>query len=107
MADKTYQMNNGGQYAAAVAAGAPGAAVVLTGAGRLCKVVVMTSGSAATDVYDGLSTSGTKILTIPATPTVGAVYDVQLPVATGIFPGGTTNTSALTISYNKAGTNGN
>lgn len=107
MADLSTQQNNGGQYAAAVAAGASGAAVVLTGAGRLCKVVVMTAGSAATDVYDNTAASGTKILTIPANPTVGAVYDVQIPVATGIFPAGATNTSALTVTYNKAGVNGN
>lgn len=107
MADKTIQQNNGGQFAAAVAAGASGAAVVLTGHGRLCKVIVMTSGSAATDIYDNTAASGTKILTIPASPTVGAIYDVQIPVATGIFPAGTTNTSALTITYEKPGINGN
>ena len=106
MADKITQTSNGGQYAAAVAAGASGAAVVLTGAGRLCKVIVMTSGSAATDIYDNTAASGTKVLTIPANPTVGAIYDAQLPVTTGIFPAGTTNTSALTITYDKDGVNG-
>ena len=106
MADKITQTSNGGQYAAAVAAGASGAAVVLAGNGRLCKVIVMTSGSAATDIYDNTAASGTKVLTIPANPTVGAIYDVQLPVTTGIFPAGTTNTSALTITYDKGGPNG-
>lgn len=106
MADKSAQGSNGGQYTAAVAAGAGGAAVVLTGAGRLCKVIVMTAGSAATDIYDSLAASGTKILTIPATPTVGTVYDVQIPVAVGIFPAGATNTSGLTVTYSGSGVNG-
>lgn len=107
MSDKSLQQNNGGQYSAAIAAGANGAVSVLTGAGRLSRVIIMSAGSAATDIYDSTAASGTKIFTIAANPTIGTVYDVQIPVSTGIFVGGASNTSALTVTYNKDGVNGN
>lgn len=103
--DLAMVQTNGGQYAQAVAAAT--ATAVLSGAGRLCKVIVVTSGSAAITLYDNTAASGTVACIIPANPTVGAVYDVQIPVTTGIYAGGTTNTSALTVTYNKAGVNGN
>lgn len=107
MADNALQQSTGGQFRSAHAAGAGGASAALTGRGRLCRVVVMTSGSAATDLYDNTAASGTKVATIPASPTVGAVYDFQIPVDTGIFVAGATNTSGLTVTFNKGGVNGN
>jgi len=106
MADKVIQNATGGQYASTHVAGASGAAIAYTGGGRLCKVHVRSSGSAATDVYDALSATGTPIFTVPANPTIGNTYDVQIPVATGIYVYGTTNTSALTVTFNKDGSNG-
>lgn len=106
MADRVIQQTTGGQYASAHAAGASGAAAALSSAGRLCRVIVVTSGSAATDIYDNTAASGTKIATIPANPTIGVVYDLQIPVTTGIYVAGATNTSALTVTFNKLGPNG-
>lgn len=109
MADLAFQYSSGGQYNAAVAAAA--ASAVLTGAGRLCKIVIMAQGSAVTDIYDNTAGSGTKIYTIPASGTtalpIGTVVDIQIPVANGIYVAGTTNTSGITVTYNKAGPNGN
>lgn len=105
MADKSIQNSTGGQYASAHAAGAGGAGAALSGGGRLCRVVVMAQGSAATDFYDNTAASGTKIFTIPASGTTpvstGTVYDLQIPVATGIYVAGATNTSAVTVTYTK------
>ncbi len=110
MSDKVFAYSDGGKFTSAHAAGASGAAAALTGAGRLCRVVVMAQGSADTDFYDNTAASGTKIFTIPASSTTavatGIVYDLQIPVGTGIFVAGATNTSAVTVTYNKAGVNG-
>lgn len=99
--DNVIHNTNGGKYAANVAAAT--ATTVLTGPGRICRIVVLTSGTAATVIYDNTAVSGTNILhTIPANPTVGFVYDVDMPVNTGISLGAT-NTSGVRISYNQAG----
>jgi len=103
MADKAQQNSNGGQSYYAAAAGTGGAGIALTGGGRLCKVVVMSQGSAATDIYDNTAASGTKIFSLPASGTqtvyAGTIYDLQVPVANGLYVAGTTNTSALTVTY--------
>ena len=105
MADYAVANTNGGQGYYAAAAGTGGAGIALTGGGRLNKVVVMAQGSAATDVYDNTAASGTKIFTVPASGTTaketGTVYDLQIPVATGIYVAGAANTSALTVTYTK------
>ena len=105
MSDLAKLESNGGQYALAVAAGTGGAGAALTGGGRLCKVVVMSQGSVATDIYDNTAASGTKIFTVPASGTTaketGTVYDLQIPVTTGIYVAGAANTSGLTVTYSK------
>jgi len=99
--DKVLQYTNGGAYAANAAAAT--ATTILTGPGRICRIVVLTSGTAETVIYDNTAVSGTNILhRIPADPTVGTVYDVDMPVNTGITLGAT-NTSGVRISYNQAG----
>jgi len=101
--DKVIPVTDGGQYSTTVAAGTGGAAVVSAEPGRLCKVVVLSSGSAATDIYDNASAaSGTKLFTVPANPTIGTLYNVQMPAANGVFNAGVTNSSQLCITYNKA-----
>lgn len=106
MADKTQQSNDGGQYTGTAAAAT--AAVISAVPGRLNRIAITTLGSAATPVYDNASAaSGTILFNIPASPAVGTIYNVQMPAANGIYVGGTTNTSAVTISYSKAGINGN
>lgn len=111
MADRILQNSNGGQFCAAVSAGTPGAGAVLTGAGRLCKVIMTAQGSASMGFYDAASATGTPIFVIPAsgtaTVTAGTVYDLQIPVTTGIYAGGAANTSQVTVTYSKDGQNGN
>lgn len=68
-------------------------------AGLMVKVVVNTSGSAATPIYDNASAaSGTILFTVPATPTVGTVYTVNVPAANGMYAGAT-NTSGITVYF--------
>jgi len=60
-------------------------AVIKASAGRLCRVSVVTAGSAAGAVHDCAATAdaaaGNKLATIPNT--VG-VYDIDMPCVTGI-----------------------
>lgn len=102
---KNFLYSEGGQYTSAHAAGSGGASAALTGKGMLAQVVVLAQGSAVTDIYDNTAASGTKLFSVPASGTtavaIGTVYTVQMPVATGIYVGGTTNTSQLLICYSK------
>lgn len=105
--DEVQKINSGGQYTSYHAAGASGAGAASAKPGRLCKLSVLSSGSAATVIYDNASAaSGTKLFTLAANPTVGVMYDIQMPVSAGIYVAGDTNTSALTLSYNSDGPHG-
>jgi hypothetical protein len=74
--------------------------VVKASAGFLYKVLVTASGSAVTPIYDNASAgSGTIIGTIPASPTVGAVYTFNSPAALGITVKGAASESSLTVFY--------
>jgi len=106
-ADKSHPVALGGHYTSYHAAGSSGAGAALAEQGRLCRLVVLSSGSAATVIYDNDdAASGTKVFTLKANPTVGAVYDIQAPCAAGIYVAGATNTSALLITYSKNAANG-
>lgn len=101
-ADQSKPISTGGQYTSYHAAGASGAAAALAAPGRLCRLVVLTSGSAATVIYDNASAaSGTKLYTLKASPTVGDVLDLQLPAVNGIYVAGATNTSSVLVTYSK------
>jgi hypothetical protein len=55
--------------------------VVKASPGRLMKVIVTAVGTAATTFFDNSSAaSGNKLLAIPASPTLGAVYCGQASV---------------------------
>lgn len=68
---------------------------VKTGGGRLCRIL-MVSGTGGIDVYDGTSAAGEHDWSITAT-TNGAIYELDLPVSTGIFivMGATTAATAI------------
>ncbi len=105
--DKAELITNGGQFNSKHAAGSSGAGAALATPGRLCKISVITSGSAATLIYDNASAaSGTLLYSVKANPTVGTVIDLNLPCANGIYVAGATNTSALCVTYNKSGAYG-
>ena len=92
--------STGGRYKTYLAAAAGTPSVVMSSQARLCKVIVLSSGSAATTVYDNAAAaSGDKVLVVPANPTIGAVYDVQVPCVNGITVDQTTNTSAICLTY--------
>ena len=99
------QQSNGGQFYTTAAAAT--LASVVAPSGLICKIHVLTSGTAATSFYDNSSAiSGTVAFIIPANPTVGAIYDVQIPVTNGLS-WGTTNTSQVVVTYSKSGVGGN
>jgi hypothetical protein len=97
MPDKSNMNSSGGQQTATVAAATAGLA--LTGPGRICRIVIHSVGSAVTPIYDNTSATGTIVYTVAASPAIGTNLLVDLPVTNGIFIGGGTNTSALTLSY--------
>lgn len=107
-ADAVIQYSNGGQYSATVA-GQNGETTVYTGAGRLCQVCVVTTGTVVTSVYDGTnSTTGTLIFTSATNSPTGTLVATDWPISTGIVvKGSSTACLGLALSYNKSGNNGN
>ena len=70
------------------------------GGGALIKVIVLVSGAGATDIQDVASGhAGNVIFRVPATPAVGSVYNVELPVSFGIVVVGNAANSGLVIGY--------
>lgn len=102
------QSGDGGQFKFAVIAGTSGSQCGYTGSGRVCKVICQAVGtSGGGTIYDGTDSTGTAIFVGPTNPTVGQVFNIQVPVSTGIYYlGVTTVTGAYLITYNKAGSNG-
>jgi hypothetical protein len=98
--DQTIHVNSGGSGAAFVPANNGAPVVIKPGPGRLMKCVVTAVGTAATKIYDNASAaSGNVLLAIPASPTLGAVYDVQLAAVNGITCDAITNGSGLAVGY--------
>lgn len=91
----------GGVSTTAIAAAATNT-VVKSGAGRLCRVLITSAGTAALTFYDnatGGSTTGNILGYIPANAAAGSVYDFQFIASTGIQVPGGTNTPAVTVGY--------
>ena len=100
LVDKSQLVTSGGQFTSYHAAAGSGAGAALAAPGRLCKVSVLTSASAVTHIYDNDdAASGNKLFTLKASPTIGTVYDLQVPASAGIYVGGATNTSSLLVTY--------
>lgn len=79
---------------------AAGTQTIKQSAGRLMKVVVTASAAGTVTIYDNASAgSGTILLAIPASPTVGTVYDVNLPAVNGITAVAAATPSSVTIGY--------
>lgn len=91
----------GGRYYVTVAAGVGTAdAPVAPLKARLVKVIVLTSGSAATSIYDNAATaSGSEIFRVPANPTIGTVYTPEVATWNGITVGRVSNSSALCVTF--------
>lgn len=93
-------VTNGGSLTATVTAQTAGAAAIKTSAGRLCRIIVTSTATAALLFYDNAtSASGTVIGAIPASAAIGTMYDVQMPFTNGIWPAGAVNTPSCTLGY--------
>ena len=107
MADRSIPQNVGGQYNA-IFTGGEASTLIYTGAGRLCKIHVITAGTAVVTIYDGTqSTGGTMIYKTITNDVTGTSKDIQIPVTTGIAIVGTTGSPGLCVCYNKDGVYGN
>ena len=74
-------------------------AAIKTAPGRLLKIIVAVTTSAAVTFYDNATTnSGTVLFVVPSSAAVGSVYDVNLPAVNGIYAsfGGT---GTLAVGY--------
>lgn len=74
--------NSGGRAYAPISATTN---AILNGAGRLCRIHCVGTGGTigAITAYDSLTGAGTVIFG-PTTPTAGQIFDLQIPVGTGI-----------------------
>ncbi len=106
MADASVPQDLGGQYAGQMTGGNI-ETLVYTGGGRLCRVTIITAGTAAFSIYDGTaSTSGTLIFTSITNDTNGVQKDLQIPISTGIVVKGTTGSAGVLVAFNKTGAYG-
>lgn len=106
MADASIPQNLGGQYGG-IMTGGNVETLIYTGAGRLCKIHIITSGGAILQIYDGTqSTGGTLVYTTITNDVTGTIKDVQIPISTGIVVKGTTSAPGVYVTYNKTGVYG-
>jgi hypothetical protein len=94
-------VSSGGRSTLAIAAGTSSSnTVVKASAGRLARVIVTAAGTASLLIYDNATTnSGTIIGALPATTTVGQVFDFLCPATAGITAAIANGTPAVTITY--------
>jgi hypothetical protein len=90
----------GGVTTVAIAASFATDTVVKATPGRLCKVLVTTTGSNPLTIWDNASGhTGTIIGAFAASPTVGTVATFDMPAANGITVQGNAANPAVTISF--------
>lgn len=107
MPDLSVPQNVGGQYIGSFTGGNV-ETLVYTGSGRLCRITIITAGTAAFSMYDGTqSTGGVLLYTSITNDTNGTQKDLQFSITTGIVVKGTTGAAGLVVGYNKAGALGN
>jgi hypothetical protein len=91
---------SGGVTTVAIAAGTSADTVVKATPGRLCKVLVTTTGTNPMSIWDNASGhTGTVIGAFAASPTVGTVASFDMPAANGITVQGNAANPAVTISF--------
>lgn len=99
-ADHTLLVTDGGITVATVTAQTAGAAALKTSSGRICKIIVTSTATAAIFLYDSTNAaSGTVIGAVPASTAIGTMFSPNIPFTNGIFPAGAVNTPSLTVSY--------
>lgn len=94
-------VSQGGVSTVAIAAGTTGDTVVKASAGRLCRVLVLTTaGAAVTNIYDNASGhTGTIIGILVASVAAGTTVDFQMPATNGITVQGAATNPGMTISF--------
>lgn len=93
-------VTDGGTDVVAVAAGTATDTVVKATPGRLCRVLVTTTGTNPMTIHDDSdSGDGTVIGCLPASPAVGATYVFGLPATSGITVKGHASNPGVTISF--------
>lgn len=94
-------VSDGGALTASVPTGAANTVVKAEG-GRLCRVLVTTAGTGTGSVlfYDNATTnSGTVIGVVPATVSVGAIYEFLMPASAGIVCVNVASGPVMTVSF--------
>jgi hypothetical protein len=90
----------GGTATVAIAAGVATDTVVKAAPGRLCRVLVTTTGTNPMTIWDNASGhTGTIIGAFAASPTVGTVASFDMPAVNGITVAGNAANPAVTISF--------
>lgn len=93
-------VSSGGTTTVAIAAGTATDTVVKAAPGRLCRVLVTTTGTNPMAIWDNASGhTGTIIGAFAASPTVGTVAVFDMPAANGITVQGNASNPAVTISF--------
>lgn len=99
-AQHAMKVASGGSLIASVTAQTAGAAAVVTGSGRLCRIITTSAATAGILFYDSTTqAAGTVIGAVPAGAAVGTMYSPELPFANGVYPAGAINTPACTVGY--------
>jgi hypothetical protein len=91
--------STGGTFATPIAASVTTTTIIKSTAGRLCRILVTTSGANALTVYDGDGPSGTIIGIVPANAAVGTLIECQAPATQGITVAGSATNPAVTVIW--------
>jgi hypothetical protein len=89
----------GGHASTPVGAGA-GNTIIKSSPGRLARILVTATGTAAFVVYDNASApSGTIIAVVPANALAGTIIDAQAPALNGMTLAGNPDNPGVTVFY--------
>jgi len=108
VADKSFPFSVGGQITTTVASTGAADVVLVSGPGRMCKVIVTTGGTALLRFWDSATTSGdpaaAAVFTVAQTTTgsaPGLALDAQVPFVNGLVVTRVANGPGVTVTYNK------
>lgn len=91
----TGQLGDGGASKAIIPVGTITSTVISAASGRLARVIVTALGVTPPVFTDGLL----SLAFIPASAPIGSIYEVQIPIATGITLTGNATNPGLIVTY--------
>jgi len=92
--------SNDGISTTAVAASTAANTVIKASSGCLARVLITATGTNQMNIYDNATTNtGTVIGAVPASPSIGQIFEFKMPAANGITVGGNANNPGFTISW--------